>query len=132
MRLGDYLLGLSDRRREAGIHDCATVPADWAVLLGLPDPISAWRGYESEDEAQAIIRESGGLDAVFDAGFASSNVGRREGDPVEGDIGVIRIAGQDAASIFTGRRWVFVGNRGIGFATVAPHHIIAVWATGRG
>lgn len=132
MRLGDYLLSLSDRRREPGVHDCATVPANWAVLLGLPDPIAAWRGYESEDEAQAIIREAGGLDAVFDAGFASSGVLRREGDPIEGDIGIIRIAGQDAASIFTGQRWVFVGNRGIGFATIAPAHIIAVWAVGNG
>lgn len=132
MRLGDYLLTLGDRRREPGVHDCATVPAEWAMLLGLPDPIAAWRGYESEDEALAIIREAGGLDAVFDAGFASSGIQHRDGEPIEGDIGVIRIAGQDAASIFTGRRWVFVGNRGIGFATVAPHHVIAVWATGNG
>jgi len=132
MMLGEYLMTLVGRRREPGVHDCATVPADWAVLRGLRDPIAAWRGYQSEDEAQAIIREAGGLDAIFDAGFASAGVTRREGDPHEGDIGVIRIAGHDAASIFTGARWLFVGNRGIGFATVAPQHVIAVWAVGNG
>lgn len=129
MNLGDYLLTLQNNRREPGVHDCATVPADWCIALGLPDPIMAWRGsYDTEEGAQEIISDAGGLDAIFAAGFASAGVAAREGDPQEGDVGVIRMAGHEASSVFTGRRWVFVGARGIGFATISPEHVVAVWA----
>lgn len=128
MNLGDYLISLQNCKRESGVHDCATVPADWAMLQGFSDPIEKWRGYNTEDEAKFIITSCGGLDAVFDDG----GLPRRDGDAMEGDIGVIRIAGEDAGSIYTGKRWVFVGNRGIGFATISSEHIVAVWATGNG
>lgn len=129
MHLGDYLLTLQNNTREPGVHDCATVPADWCVSLGLPDPIMAWRdAYDTEEGAQEIIRRAGGLDAIFEAGFASAGVARRDGEPVEGDVGVIRMAGHDASSIYTGRRWVFVGSRGIGFATISAEHVVAIWA----
>ncbi|WP_132384827.1 hypothetical protein [Novosphingobium sp. PhB165] len=125
-------MSLQSRAREPGIHDCVTHPSDWVVACGLGDPMAAWRGtYVTDAEAEDIIARAGGLVPLFDEGYASIGVPRRDGDPVEGDIGVLRVAGEEAGSIFTGRRWTFIGKRGIGFATVLPEAVAAVWAVGR-
>lgn len=131
MTLGDFLLTLKNRRRQAGEHDCVTLPADWTVALGLPDPMAAWRGaYWTEQEAATLIDEAGGLIPLFEAGYSSIGVPRRDGGPREGDVAVLRVADGEAGSIYTGRRWVFVGEQGIGFASVDPEAVVAVWALG--
>ncbi|EHJ62832.1 DUF6950 family protein [Novosphingobium pentaromativorans] len=131
MTLGDYLLTLNAKRREPGVHDCVTLPADWTVALGLPDPMAAWRGtYDTEEGALEIIEQAGSLESLFAAGYASIGIEERYDEPREGDVAVLRVGEQEAGSIYTGRRWVFVGERGIGFSSVDQDCIVTVWAVG--
>lgn len=133
MTLGEYLQGLASKRREPGAHDCGTLACDWAVLCGHPDPMAEWRGaYETEAQLAGIIEIEGGVLAMFERGCAAAGIERREGDPLPGDIGVLRIAGHEAGSVFTGERWAFVGNRGVGLARVEADNIAAVWAVAHG
>lgn len=131
--LGDYLRSLGGRKREPGVFDCVTLPAEWAMANGYLDPMAHWRGaYDSEEAAQDFIRDAGGLVVLFDCGAAAVGIERREGEPQPGDVGVIRIGEHEAGAIFTGKRWAFVADRGIAFASIDPDFIVAVWGVGRG
>lgn len=126
--LGDFLIAAGQRRRVPNKWDCCAMPAQWAIENGHPDPMAHWRGaYSTEEEAERFIRDSGGLLALFDCGMTSAAVARRQGEPQPGDIGVLSVAGHEAGAIFTGRRWAFVAERGIGFASVDPAAILAAW-----
>lgn len=131
--LGEYLQKLCTERRAPGTHDCGTLACDWAVLLGFPDPMADWRGrYSTEPELLALISEAGGVLAMFERGCRAAGILRRQGSPQPGDIGVLRLAGHEAGSIFTGERWAFVGHRGVGLARIERDAVIAVWAVGHG
>lgn len=131
--LGDWLKERLLIPREAGLWDCCTLPCDWAVAQGWPDPMAAWRGtYASEREAQAIIVKAGGLLSLFQEGFEQAGIPPRYGLPQPGDVGVLRIGSEEAGSIYTGPRWAFVAERGLGFASVDESAIAAVWAVRRG
>ncbi len=87
-----------------------------------------WRGaYDSEEAALDLVRGAGGLEKLFDCGMAAVGILRRGGDLQPGDVGVIRIGEHEAGGIFTGKRWAFVADRGIGFASIDPSYIVAVW-----
>lgn len=126
MTLGDYLLEVGSKPRVAGAHDCATLPAGWAIVCGHPDPMAKWRGYTSEAEAEELIAAAGGLVALFNEGLVEAGCPVVT-DPRAGDIGVVSMFGEEAGSIFTGRRWAFVADRGLTFATIGPEHISRVW-----
>lgn len=71
MRRNDWPERLADfvdaRRRAAfrwGVNDCALVAADWVREATGADPAAQWRGYVSEAEAQAIIKQAGGMRAL--------------------------------------------------------------------
>jgi hypothetical protein len=129
--LGAFLLDLGSERRQLGVHDCCTMPCDWAVLNGWPDPMATWRGaYSTAEEAEAFIADAGGLLALFERGFDGAGIPRREGPASIGDVGVLRIGDLEAGSICTGKRWAFIGERGIGMASVDPDAVAATWATG--
>lgn len=127
--LGQYLLSLGGLRRQAGVFDCCTLPADWAVANGFADPMAYWRGaYDSEEGARSFIDDAGGLAILFDAGMGYANIDPRHGDPIAGDIGVLIIGSEEAGAIFTGQRWAIVATRGLGFASIDPDCIIRKWA----
>lgn len=131
MTLGEYLQSLGSKRRDAARHDCATLPSDWAVIRGFGDPMAKWRtAYESEEEAEQLIADAGGLLAMFEEGYC--DIPMRVGRPVAGDVAVLCILGAEAGSIFTGERWAFVGERGVGFAPMPDRAILRVWAVGHG
>lgn len=131
--IGTWLKDHLHRPREAGGWDCCTLPGDWTVDQGRPDPMAAWRGrYSSEDEAQAFISEAGGLLPLFVEGFASAGIPERNGAPQPGDVGVLRIGDLEAGAIYVGPRWCFVASRGLGFASIDTDCISKVWAVGRG
>lgn len=125
--LGDYLRICGSRRREAGVYDCATFPADWAVLRDRPDPMARWRSaYRSEEAAGALIAGAGGLAALFAAGMAAAGI-PEVSDPEAGDIGIVRFSSNEAGAIFSGRRWIFAAERGIVGASLDRDQIARIW-----
>lgn len=132
-KLSEYIKSLGRARRIDGEHDCCTFPANWAVFLGYQDPMKAWRfSYSTENEAMDIIHEAGGLVKLFSDGMKSANISPRYGEPLYGDIGVIKIGEHEAGAIFSGQRWAIVAERGIAFVSIDPDYISAIWALNDG
>src|SRR5690606_7770473 len=120
-------------RREPGVWDCCALPAAWSLHLGTADPMAGYRGaYSSEAEAEDIIARAGGLVPLFTAGLES--VGwQRVGAPAMGDIGIIGLLGEEAGAVYTGGRWAFVAERGLGFVTLEGKRAVSrVWRLGGG
>lgn len=131
--LGEWLQGRLRKPREAGVWDCCTLPGDWTVDQGLPDPMAKWRGaYSTEEEAAVFIEDAGGLLPLFEEGFAQAGVPKRSSAPGPGDVGVLRIGDLEAGAIYVGPRWCFVATRGLGFASIDQDCIAAVWAVSHG
>lgn len=131
--LGKYLRDQGGKRRQAGAFDCVTIVADWLMANGLPDPMAHRRGaYDSEEQAQHLIAEAGGLVALFDQFLGAVGVTGRDGEPEAGDVGVVAIRGEEAGAIFTGQRWALVGERGLIFVTLLADCIAGKWAVGHG
>lgn len=128
MMLGPYLEELLGARRQAGIHDCCTLPANWAIACGRPDPMQRWRGtYLTDEEAERMIGDAGDLAMLFDVGMDDAGI-REVSDPECGDIGVVELLGHQAGAIFTGRRWAFVpATRGLGFVSLDPGAVLRLW-----
>lgn len=132
MTLGDYLEEAGRKPWRDGEHDCATFPADWAVLCGRDDPMARWRGaYATADEAQAVIAAAGGLETVWALGCAEAGIPEAEGEPQAGDIGIIRMIGKqgvaDSGAIFTGKRWAFLAPRGLSASSIEPEFLVRMW-----
>jgi hypothetical protein len=125
--LGHYLREAGCKRRQAGVHDCCTFPADWALRCGRADPMARWRGaYASEAAVEALIFDAGGLAALFAAGMRTAGIPEVD-EPAAGDIGVVSLLGQEAGAIFSGRRWMFVGEAGIAGASLERELVTRIW-----
>ena len=126
--LGEWLRDGLRRPRQAAVWDCCAFPAAWVMANGLPDPMAAWRGvYSTDVEAEDIVAEHGGLVGIFGAGLESAGLVAVDRESQPGDIGVITVQGEEAGAIFTGRRWAFVADRGLGFVTLTPESVARVW-----
>ena len=131
--LGEHLRTLGGRKREPGVFDCVTLPADWAMANGYPDPMAHRRGvYDSEEQAQALISDAGGLVTLFDQFLGNVGITERADEPQTGDIGVVTIRSDEAGAIFTGQRWALVGERGLIFVTLDRSAVAKVWAVDTG
>lgn len=130
--LGTWLLEQGTARRKFSAFDCCTLPADWAVANGWPDPMAGYRGaYQTHDEAEAVVAEAGGLLALFSGGFARIAMPKCDHAAI-GDIGLIMFGDLATGAICTGGKWAFVSNRGLGFCAIPQDNIKAVWAVARG
>jgi hypothetical protein len=130
MELGEYLAAARTKPWEWRLHDCTAFPAIWA---GLADALPA---YADEAEAEAMLREAGGLVPLWDraAEGRADEVALTEIEP--GDVGVIELMGVDAravecGAIWTGRRWAFVPATG-GIAAVRAPTVLKAWRPRRG
>lgn len=109
-------------------------PGDFVRTWGLGDPVAEWRGrYSTEQEARRLIRDAGGLVELWQRGLASIGVDGVN-EPREGDVGVIRAIGLDRTeehigAIWTGRRWAFMTEGGVAFASA---DCLRVWGMPRG
>lgn len=131
--LGTWLIPFGAISREAGVHDCVTFPAAWAIANDWADPMAEWRGaYDTEERAMELIRDAGGLAIICDAGMAQAGIPERYGEPVSGDIGVLTLGGHEAGAIFTGRRWALVAECGLAFASVDPDCVLRKWSVRHG
>jgi hypothetical protein len=125
--LGDFLGERLAWPRRTGTWDCCAFPAEWCISNGLPDPMADYRGeYATDDEADHIVARSGGLAGIFGAGL--EGVGLRRVEQAElGDVGVIDMLGQEAGAIYTGRRWAFIAERGLGFVSLDARDVPHIW-----
>lgn len=131
--LGDFLGERLAWPRRSGTWDCCAFPAAWAMACGLADPMAEYRGaYSTEAEAEDIVARAGGLAGIFGAGLEGVGAVRLEaGEEAQaGDVGIIALLGEEAGAIYTGRRWAFVAERGLGFVTLAPERISHIWRLG--
>jgi len=125
--LGEFLRERLAWPRRAAEWDCCALPAAWGLFLGLGDAMAAWRGvYSTEAEAVDIVARSGGLAGIFGAGLESVGA-YRVNEAQSGDVGVIALQGEEAGAIYTGRRWAFVAERGLGFVTLRPDAVPFIW-----
>lgn len=131
--LGQWLQANNGRGRIAGEWDCCAFPAAWAMANGLPDPMAAWRGaYSTEDAALGLISDAGGLLPLFSAGMEAAGIPPRVAEPALGDIGVLNISGHEAGAVFTGRRWAFIADQRMAYASIDSSAIAGVWAVAHG
>jgi hypothetical protein len=132
--LGDYLAAAATRPFDYGHQDCCTFPADWVLLRRGVDPMANLRGrYASEEEAQEIIEDAGGLVAIWTRELDAAGIGS-VATAREGDIGVIAVIGEHGLTanggIFTGKRWAFLAPRGLFASSIEPAHVMKVWRVG--
>ncbi|GLT02720.1 hypothetical protein GCM10007897_41420 [Sphingobium jiangsuense] len=128
-----FLLHAGQRRRVPNEWDCCAMPAAWAMECGWPDPMKYWRGaYSTEEMGLAFIKDAGGLVALFDCGMASAGIPRVDGEPMEGDIGVLSVGEHQAGAVFTGKRWAMVADRGLAVASIDPACVLALWRVAHG
>jgi len=126
VNLGDYLIAASRRKHVYGAHDCCTFVADWCIANGWPDPMAEWRaGYADASPAHD------GLLLLFVAGMGGAGLPVTL-EPVEGDVGVVTVFGQEAGAVFTGKRWALVAPRGLAFVSADPAILVKAWGVGRG
>lgn len=126
--LGDYLTRVSVRRRVPGEWDCCAFPSDWLQTLGYPDPMAEFRGeYASEAEAEEITRLADGLAPLFARSLDPFLPRRAYADLRAGDIGVLRVGDLEAGSIYAGKRWALVLDRGLAFASFDEQAVVAAW-----
>ncbi len=131
--LGDFLREGGARRREIGEWDCATYPAAWAIACGYPDPLARWRGaYATEDEARQLMTDCGGLVEMYAAGIADAGIPETTAPYEAGDIGVIRLIGEQAGAIYTGERWALCAERGMTFAKLDDACVLRAWRPAHG
>lgn len=133
MKLGAYLEWAMKQPwgwgSEPGL-DCCKFVALWVLARGHPDPMGFLHGtYRDPLSALRRIEEGGGLVEQWTRGMRfCSEIEPLEGEPVAGDVAVIRRAttcGTDeAAAIYTGARWASLGLRGLDFGPAEP---IRVW-----
>lgn len=131
--LGEFLRVSAARRREPGVWDCCTFPAEWALANGWADPMAAWRGrYASEAEALDHIADGGSLADLFAGGMAAVGIPEASGPYEPGDIGVVQMFGEQAGAVYTGKRWALVANRGMAFASLDSESIVRAWRVANG
>lgn len=98
---------LSERRNEPftwGAHDCATFAADGVVALTGADPLAGLRGaWASEEEANEVIAQGGGLEALLASQMAAAEM--PEIDPrlaQRGDVVLLEVGNQLVVGIVAG------------------------------
>ena len=123
MTLGEYLRAAASLRHEWGVNDCCTFPAGWIACQTGGNPMAA-ASYASEAEANAMVAGAGGMVALWSTWLA----GHAERCPIEaGAIGVVSFPFGELGGIYSGERWVFLGERGIHALPVPDDRVLATW-----
>jgi len=88
-----------------GVNDCCSILDRWLVLRGVQSPKGhfGWH-YQSEHEAQAIIKAQGGLIPMLRKGLGGVGLIRIQ-NPNVGDVGLVIAGGVGCAAVKTGKLW---------------------------
>lgn len=129
--LQTYLMEAASTPFQYGLHDCCSFACDWCVYAGNDDPMTAWRGlYESEQGAEELIAESGGLLAMFDLGMIEAQIPEAD-EPRIGDVAVLRVLTEngpgEVGAIYGGKRWHMLSPNGMFSASMEREHILRIW-----
>ena len=93
------------RRCQYGIKDCCLFPADWILARTGFDPAADVRGrYNSEATALKFILAGGGIFRLIDRHCRAAGL-KRTTDPVDGDIGCVKVDGVAVGSIMKNGLW---------------------------
>ena len=109
--------------------DCCKFVAKWVIVKGHVDPmVLVWRNpYRDEFSAMRRISKGGGLAQLWTDGMEHVGVPTVE-TPQPGDVGVLLAptdcGGDEAMGIYTGERWMTLGERGINAIAALP---VKVW-----
>lgn len=114
-----------------GLHDCCTFATDWCVYAGHDDPMAAWRGqYDSEEGADALIAECGGLLPMWELGMIEAQLPEAD-EPRLGDVAVLRVMTDkgpgEVGAIYGGKRWHMLSPNGMFSASMEREHILRIW-----
>lgn len=115
---------------EWGVTDCMIVLGDWIHAIHGIDPVADLRySYDSPSSCQRVTGFFSDPVATV-ARFAEGNAGleRRAGEPVKGDVGVLKIGTgrmEVAGGLFTGKSWAVKAPHGA--TTLRPLEVLAVW-----
>lgn len=135
-QLAAYLDRVAGRDCAYGVHDCATLMADWLVARGYPDAMPDRRGtYASEAEYRAAIRSEGGMIAACRQRFTRVGLAAVE-RPAAGDVALVLAPNArglrvpaGAIAMDEGRLALLSWPRGV---VVAVLPVLAAWGVGRG
>lgn len=111
-----------------GVDDCILWPADWAVMLGRPDPAAKFRGrYRTAIGARRIIKRHGGLASLVTSVMGAPALPGSV--PAPGDVGLVGGATADpdelTGAICAGiNLWAV---RAGGALRLAPFELHAFW-----
>lgn len=121
--LGEYIRAAASLRHEWGVNDCCTFPAGWIERQTGRNPMASAR-YATEAEAYAMVKQAGGMVALWGEWLA----GHANPSPVVPEcIGVISFPFGELGGIYSGERWVFLGERGIKALPVPADRVLAAW-----
>jgi 2-polyprenyl-6-methoxyphenol hydroxylase-like FAD-dependent oxidoreductase len=132
-RLQDWperLAALLEARREApfawGENDCALFMADAVAAVTGEDPAAAFRGYASEEEAEAILGADG-LEGVVARALAEFGCGDcPPGLAQRGDVALALLGNQPTMVVVLGEVLAGPGPRGLVF--LPPARILRAWS----
>ncbi|ULL01717.1 hypothetical protein FJV43_03580 [Bradyrhizobium sp. I71] len=136
MQLAIYLERVAGRDCAYGVHDCATLMADWLIARGYPDAMPDRRGtYATEAEYRAAIRSEGGMVAACRKRFARVGLAG-VAQPAAGDVALVLAPNArglrvpaGAIAMDRGRVALLSWPRGVVVATLP---VLAAWSVGRG
>lgn len=88
-----------------GRNDCLIFAADGVLAITGFDPAAAWRGYASEEEAQALLKEHGGVAGLIHKGLGC-RYHRERLKARRGDVAMMKLTSGVTAGIVddTGER----------------------------
>nr|WP_321482860.1 hypothetical protein [uncultured Cohaesibacter sp.] len=99
-------------RFEYGCLDCCLFPANWVFRKTGKDPAKGLRfGPISEERANEILRAHGGLLRLLDIRFRGVGM-RPTREPVDGDVGCVRVGDTVAGSVRKDGFWWVVTTAG--------------------
>lgn len=109
-RLAEYIESRRRRVFRYGSDDCALFAADWVFEATGVDPAATWRGYASEEEAQAIIEQAGGMRGLVSLPErATPRLAQR------GDVVLAEHEGQQVFGVVVGDMYAAPGARRLEF-----------------
>lgn len=123
--LFDFLRQYDGKEVTWGLDDCSAICAAWARECGHDVSIPA---YSSQEEAHRLIRDAGGLVALWDGIAASAGICERLGEPESGDVGIIPTDRFGPVGVIWGNASLAFWRLKKGGFWLAPRVVLKSWA----